>query len=75
MSDYLRDLFINEAKPALNRHSGGGGDSKEEQTKAVTVTANGTTEVTPDSGKTLSKVTVEVDVPAVRYIDGNEVEY
>ena len=33
------------------------------QTKAVTVTANGTTEVTPDSGKVLSKVTITTNVP------------
>lgn len=31
---------------------------KEEQTKSVTVTANGTVKITPDAGKTLSEVTV-----------------
>lgn len=25
MNDFIHDMFINEAKPALNRHSGGGG--------------------------------------------------
>lgn len=36
--------------------------AKEEQEKSVTITKNGTTEVLPDEGKTLSKVNVEVDV-------------
>ena len=39
--------------------------AKEEQEKSVTITENGTTEVLPDEGKTLSKVSVEVDVPTV----------
>lgn len=34
-----------------------------EQEKSVTITSNGTTEITPDAGKLLNKVTVEVDVP------------
>ena len=34
-----------------------------EQEKSVTITANGTTEITPDEGKLLNKVTVEVGVP------------
>ncbi|MBQ2397761.1 MAG: BspA family leucine-rich repeat surface protein, partial [Bacteroidales bacterium] len=38
------------------------GSGKEEQEKSVTITENGTTEVTPDEGKTLSKVTVETNV-------------
>ena len=38
--------------------------SKEEQEKTVTITENGTTEVLPDSGKVLSKVTVTANVPA-----------
>jgi hypothetical protein len=39
-----------------------GGTSKEEQEKKVTINKNGTTEVLPDENKTLSKVTIEVDV-------------
>lgn len=39
------------------------GSAKEEQEKTVTITANGTAEITPDSGKTLSKVTAVVNVP------------
>ena len=37
---------------------------KEEETKSVTITENGTTTVTPTEGKTLSQVDVTVDVPA-----------
>lgn len=36
--------------------------SKEEQEKSITIIENGTTEVIPDEGKTLSKVTVNVEV-------------
>ncbi len=38
------------------------GVRKEEQEKTVTVTENGTEEILPDEGKTLSKVTVEISV-------------
>lgn len=38
------------------------GSGKEEQEKSITITENGTTEVTPDEGKTLSKVTVTASV-------------
>lgn len=38
------------------------GVRKEEQEKTVTVTENGTEEILPDEGKTLSKVTVVTDV-------------
>lgn len=34
-----------------------------EQEKSVTITENGTTEITPDEGKTMSKATVTVNVP------------
>ncbi len=46
--------------------SGGGGaeiPAKEEQEKTITITENGTTEILPDTGKALSKVTVVTDVP------------
>ena len=36
---------------------------KDEQEKTVSITKNGTTEVKPDNGKALSKVTVKVNVP------------
>lgn len=39
------------------------GSAKEEQEKTVTVNANGTVEITPDAGKTLSKATAIVNVP------------
>lgn len=38
---------------------------KPEQEKAVTITENGTTDVLPDDGKTLSRVSVSVDVASV----------
>lgn len=38
------------------------GITKPEQEKTISITENGTTEVTPDEGKVLSKVTVNVDV-------------
>lgn len=38
---------------------------KEEQEKTIDITENGTTEVIPDGGKTLSKVTVNVAVPVM----------
>ena len=59
--NYLQDLFINEAKPALDRHSGSGGD-KPSQTKIVEITENGTVVVNPDSGYVMSKVTANVNV-------------
>lgn len=40
----------------------GYGKGKEEQEKTIDITENGTTEVLPDDGKVLSKVTVKVDV-------------
>lgn len=39
------------------------GSAKEEQEKTITITANGTVEITPDAGKTLSKATAIVNVP------------
>lgn len=42
----------------------GGGTGKPEQEKTVEITENGTHEVIPDDGYALSKVTVNVDVPA-----------
>lgn len=48
---------------ALGLASGGVVEiEKEEQEKSIDITENGTTEVTPDEGKTLSGVTVNVEV-------------
>ena len=61
--DWFKDLFINEAKPAIERHSGGGtvevipeGYIKPEGTKNIT--ENGTTDVTE-----VASVNVNVPVP------------
>ena len=53
---------LTEAHQALNNGYGQGGESKPEQEKTVDITENGTTEILPDEGKALSKVTVNVDV-------------
>ena len=64
---------------ALDGKSVGG--VKEEQEKSVDIAENGTTEVLPDDGKVLSKVTVNVDVQssvdnsmAVGLIDGSLID-
>lgn len=53
---------LTEGVQALKDGYGQGG-AKEEQEKAIDITENGTTDVLPDDGKVLSKVTVSVDVP------------
>lgn len=50
----------NELADAINQL----GTYKEEQEKTIDITKNGTTEIPPDEGKVLSKVTVNVDVPS-----------
>ena len=47
---------------------------KEEQSKTVPITVNGTTTVTPDSGKTLSSVTINTSVSSSVAV-GNAVWY
>lgn len=59
---------------------GGAGGGKEEQEKTVEITANGTVEVVPDEGKTLSKVTANVNVASTGevgkpYIDTSKMTY
>ena len=41
-----------------------GGTDKPEQEKTIEISKNGTTEVLPDDGKVLSKVTVNINVPS-----------
>ena len=55
-----------EIMSKISEISGGGGveiPAKEEQEKTITITENGTTEILPDTNKTLSKVTVVTNVP------------
>lgn len=51
-----RDIVVNALGSAV-------GDVKPEQEKTVDISENGTTEVTPDEGKVLSKIRINVDVP------------
>lgn len=53
--------LIAQIKTALNGKASGG-PIKEEQEKTIDITENGTTEIFPDEGKTLSKVTVNVAI-------------
>lgn len=53
---YLTDLFVNEAKPALKRHEGGGGESV--TIKPLSVTENGV--YTAEDKYAFSPVTVEI---------------
>lgn len=41
MPDFLKDLFIDEAKPALDRHSGTGGGSGDDTQAYILVDENG----------------------------------
>ena len=52
-----------------NLPEAGGGNAKEEQEKSLDVTENGNYDILPDSGKVLSKATVNVNVPE-RYNEG-----
>ena len=56
-----QDSLIEQINSALQRKTVGGGLPTQEKT--VEVTENGTVEVLPDEGYTLSKVTVNADVP------------
>lgn len=58
--NYLHKLFIQEAAPALERHSGG--SDVDMQEKTVDITENGTVEIVPDEGHALSKVVANVEV-------------
>ena len=58
MSINANNAALNEILETIN----GLPISKDEQEKTINITENGTTEVTPDDGMTLSKVTVNVEV-------------
>lgn len=49
------DLSLSDIRP---------GTSKEEQEKSVSITTNGKIEIAPDTGKVLSKVIADVEVPS-----------
>lgn len=54
--------------------SGGGGSALPSQKKTIDITENGTVEVTPDYGYTLSKVTANVNVDAEIFVETGDVE-
>ena len=58
MSIKANNTALNEILETIN----GLPNNKEEQTKAIDITENGTTVVTPDEGMTLGEVTVNVEV-------------
>ena len=58
-----QDSLIEQIKTALAGKAAGGGESTPTQEKTVTISENGTVEVTPDEGYALSKVTANVNVP------------
>lgn len=57
-----------------NIQGGSGGSTLPRQQKVVDITENGTVEVTPDYGYTLSKVTANVNVDAELFVDTGDVE-
>lgn len=56
--------LISQIQTALQGKAAGGGSGLPTQEKTENVTVNGTVEVVPDAGYTLSKVTVNVNVSA-----------
>lgn len=66
--------LIEQIKSVLESKTSGGGVAKEEQEKTVDIYKNGTTEVLPDEGKTLSKVIVNTEVPDL-YDEGRQEGY
>lgn len=57
-----QEELMAEIREVLAEKSANTSGAKPEQEKTVDITENGTTEVIPDSGKVLSKVTVNVEV-------------
>lgn len=73
------DTDLTSAINHLKEGYGQGGESTPLQEKTVEITKNGTSEVLPDNGYALSKVTVSVDVPIESdplegYFDGSLTE-
>ena len=64
---WFEELFINEAKPALNRHSGSGGG--EANIKSLSVTKNGTY-TAPSGVDGYSPVQVNIPVPEYDIAEG-----
>lgn len=59
-SEITNSLTLDEMVTAIDKLSQG----KEEQEKSITITQNGTTDVQPDIGYALSKVTINTNVPS-----------
>lgn len=58
-----QSALIEQIALTLQGKTAPSGEGKVEQEKTIDINTNGTTEVNPDEGKVLSKVTVNVDVP------------
>lgn len=59
----VQDSLISQIRDALNGKAGSG-SIKPEQEKMVNIIKNGTVEIIPDDGYSMSKVTVTVNVPS-----------
>lgn len=65
-----QDSLIAQIRTALAGKTAGGGSEVPMQEKTVSITENGTHEIVPDAGYTLSKAVVNVNVEGAESIDG-----
>lgn len=65
-----QDSLLAQIRTALVGKTAGGGSEVPMQEKTVSITENGTHEIVPDAGYTLSKAVVNVNVEGAESIDG-----